>query len=81
MVRNKARYQVFVSPLLLFVDFLVLVLFFIFIQRLFCVLIVERQSLSFIETSALDSTNVETAFVNILTGSFLLAVSEACGHI
>merc|ERR1712010_139044 len=27
----------------------------------------ERQSLSFIETSALDSTNVETAFQNILT--------------
>ena len=28
----------------------------------------ERNSLSFIETSALDSTNVETAFTNILTG-------------
>ena len=27
----------------------------------------ERNSLSFIETSALDSTNVETAFTNILT--------------
>ena len=26
--------------------------------------------MSFIETSALDSTNVETAFQNILTGSF-----------
>ena len=32
------------------------------------VLIVERNGLSFIETSALDSTNVETAFHNILTG-------------
>ena len=28
----------------------------------------ERNSLSFIETSALDSTNVEQAFVQILTG-------------
>ena len=28
----------------------------------------EKNSLSFIETSALDSTNVETAFHNILTG-------------
>ena len=28
----------------------------------------ERNGLSFIETSALDSTNVETAFQNILTG-------------
>ena len=30
-------------------------------------LILERNNLSFIETSALDSTNVETAFQNILT--------------
>jgi len=30
----------------------------------------ERHRLSFIETSALDSTNVETAFQNILTGQF-----------
>lgn len=29
----------------------------------------ERNGLSFIETSALDSTNVETAFQNILTGT------------
>lgn len=28
----------------------------------------EKNGLSFIETSALDSTNVETAFQNILTG-------------
>lgn len=28
----------------------------------------EKNSLSFIETSALDSTNVEQAFQNILTG-------------
>jgi hypothetical protein len=33
----------------------------------------ERHSLSFIETSALDCTNVETAFHNILTG-------ELCQH-
>jgi Ras-related protein Rab-11A len=31
----------------------------------------ERNGLSFIETSALDSTNVETAFQNILTGELL----------
>ena len=31
-------------------------------------LIPEKNNLSFIETSALDSTNVETAFQNILTG-------------
>lgn len=31
----------------------------------------ERNGLSFIETSALDSTNVETAFQNILTGNSL----------
>lgn len=31
----------------------------------------ERNGLSFIETSALDSTNVETAFQNILTGNRL----------
>lgn len=30
----------------------------------------ERNGLSFIETSALDSTNVETAFQNILTGKY-----------
>jgi len=30
----------------------------------------ERNSLAFIETSALDSTNVELAFTNILTGIF-----------
>ena len=32
-------------------------------------LFAEKNDLSFIETSALDSTNVETAFQNILTGS------------
>lgn len=32
----------------------------------------EHHSLSFIETSALDSTNVETAFHNILTGKSFL---------
>lgn len=30
----------------------------------------EKNSLSFIETSALDSTNVEVAFHNILTGQY-----------
>ena len=46
----------------------------------------EKHGLSFIETSALDSTNVEEAFVNILTGKIppqsvshfaLLAVRKA----
>ena len=32
----------------------------------------EKNSLSFIETSALDSTNVEQAFQNILTGKTYL---------
>ena len=32
----------------------------------------EKNTLSFIETSALDSTNVETAFHNILTGTEIL---------
>lgn len=34
-------------------------------------IVIERNGLSFIETSALDSTNVETAFHNILTGRFI----------
>lgn len=34
----------------------------------------EKNGLSFIETSALDSTNVETAFQNILTGLSFSAV-------
>lgn len=31
----------------------------------------EKNNLSFIETSALDSTNVEEAFKNILTGMLM----------
>jgi GTPase SAR1 family protein len=38
----------------------------------------EKNNLSFIETSALDSTNVETAFVNILSGEATTQVSLAC---
>lgn len=38
----------------------------------------ERNGLSFIETSALDSTNVETAFQNILTGEKKVTTSEVC---
>ena len=34
----------------------------------------EKNSLSFIETSALDSTNVEQAFKQILTGGSILYV-------
>uniref|UniRef100_A0A2K6JV49 RAB11B, member RAS oncogene family n=1 Tax=Rhinopithecus bieti TaxID=61621 RepID=A0A2K6JV49_RHIBE len=37
----------------------------------------EKNNLSFIETSALDSTNVEEAFKNILTGGRGLA---GCGE-
>lgn len=36
----------------------------------------ERNGLSFIETSALDSTNVETAFQNILTGKIFFHVTN-----
>lgn len=44
--------------------------------------ITEKNNLSFIETSALDSTNVEEAFKNILTGmvrSGLRGPPEAVG--
>jgi len=37
------------------------------------IIIKERNNLSFIETSALDSTNVEAAFQNILTGKYISA--------
>ena len=36
----------------------------------------EKNNLSFIETSALDSTNVETAFHNILTGDTCIHDNE-----
>ena len=38
---------------------------------LFEFLLSEKNTLSFIETSALDSTNVESAFQNILTGMWI----------
>lgn len=38
----------------------------------------ERNGLSFIETSALDSTNVETAFQNILTGEICIILNFCC---
>lgn len=41
----------------------------------------ERNGLSFIETSALDSTNVETAFQNILTGTSKQLKSNLCDRI
>lgn len=34
----------------------------------------EKNHLSFVETSALDSTNVEIAFQNILTGNFYVII-------
>lgn len=36
----------------------------------------EKQGLSFIETSALDATNVEMAFQNILTGTVRLMMPQ-----
>ena len=41
-------------------------------SNVFSVSFLEKNSLSFIETSALDSTNVEQAFQNILTGKFFI---------
>ena len=38
----------------------------------------EKNNLSFIEPSALDSTNVETAFHNILTGLSLTPLKKHC---
>jgi len=38
---------------------------------LFLIFFSEKNELSFIETSALDSTNVEAAFQNILTGKLM----------
>uniref|UniRef100_A0A8C9JPW1 Uncharacterized protein n=1 Tax=Panthera tigris altaica TaxID=74533 RepID=A0A8C9JPW1_PANTA len=37
----------------------------------------EKNNLSFIETSALDSTNVEEAFKNILTGRWSQGLAAA----
>lgn len=47
----------------------------------------EKNGLSFLETSALDSTNVETAFQTILTGLYCVCVvfyshsNKKCGHL
>ena len=38
--------------------------------------VAEKNNLSFIETSALDSTNVETAFQNILTGIHFSSIQD-----
>lgn len=40
----------------------------------------EKNTLSFIETSALDSTNVEEAFKNILTGKRSELIQPAAVH-
>ena len=41
----------------------------------------EKNTLSFIETSALDSTNVESAFQNILTGNiYTVTPFPVCEH-
>ena len=42
----------------------------------FCNFFAERNELSFIETSALDSTNVEAAFQNILSGKLHMKLWE-----
>jgi len=39
-----------------------------------CVIVTEKNNLSFIETSALDSSNVENAFQHILTGCITFMV-------
>ena len=42
----------------------------------------EKNALLFIETSALDSTNVEAAFHNILTGPFMhTRITTQCTHL
>ena len=41
----------------------------------------EQNNLSFIETSALDSTNVETAFHNILTGRETTTTFQATNYV
>uniref|UniRef100_A0A673B6Y9 Small monomeric GTPase n=1 Tax=Sphaeramia orbicularis TaxID=375764 RepID=A0A673B6Y9_9TELE len=41
----------------------------------------EKNGLSFLETSALDSTNVETAFQTILTGVYCVCVCVYSAHI
>ena len=42
----------------------------------------EKNALLFIETSALDSTNVEAAFHNILTGLFMhTRIATQCTHV
>ena len=41
----------------------------------------EKNTLSFIETSALDSTNVETAFHNILTGEKNFIFNSFLNHL
>ncbi|RYE57374.1 MAG: hypothetical protein EOP48_05935 [Sphingobacteriales bacterium] len=38
----------------------------------------EKNNLAFIETSALDSTGVDEAFRQILTGIFLMSVFTCC---
>ena len=40
----------------------------------------EQQSLSFIETSALDSTNVETAFQNIITEIYHIVIQKMANN-
>lgn len=54
--------------ILLTVAYIVWTHAFIFLLTSILFLFSEKNNLSFIETSALDSTNVETAFQNILTG-------------
>jgi copper oxidase (laccase) domain-containing protein len=44
--------------------------FYIDIENI-CLFILEKNGVSFIETSALDSTNVEQAFHTILTGIYI----------
>ena len=66
-------YDIYVRyPVMKLKHFLVIKYKFIFILIVYSVVILEKNGVSFIETSALDSTNVEQAFHTILTGRFNL---------
>lgn len=59
----------------------VVTVFYLFIQYFVFILFVsEKNNLLFIETSALDSTNVESAFQQCLTGLFLSVLAQVLSY-